>query len=137
MVERGRQVTRKEYLGGLEFQTRVRGTLERMFEEFDVILNLTTGGEALIGLNSQDRLDNCLIWTFCGFPSMSLPAFAGPAGLPFGIQLVASKYRDYDLLQFAKLLWEEGFIGRAPFPMLPAGLDERSSVGQSSRCGDK
>ena len=40
-----------------------------------------------------------------GLPSLSLPAGAGPQGLPLGLQLAAPPHRDRDLLQVAA--WAE------------------------------
>ena len=126
MVEYGQQFTSEDYQTGLKFQGDVTKLLEQLFDDFDVILNLSTGGEALVGLEAPDRPDNCLIWSFCGVPALSLPVFSGPSGLPFGAQIVARKYDDYRLLAFAKFLWNEGLINRAPFPDLP----DEMSVGR-------
>jgi len=83
---------------------------------FDVILNLATGGEALYGLDSIDRPDNCLVWTLCGVPAINLPVFAGPNGLPFGVQIVARRYSDYLLLAFARALAARDLIPAQTFP---------------------
>lgn len=119
MTDFGRQVTREEYFSGLEFQKDLQARTEELFDDFDIILNLSTGGEAMVGLESPDRPDNCLIWTFAHVPALSVPALSGPSGLPFGAQLVANKYADYDLIDFAQHLLDEQLINRAPFPVLP------------------
>jgi len=106
----------------VKFQAEVTALLDQIFDDFNIILNLSTGGEAPVGLEAPDRPDNCLIWTFCGVPVLNLPVFVGPAGLPFGAQIVARKYHDYQLLDFAKFLWNEELIGSGPFPALPTGL---------------
>ena len=122
IVEYGNQFTSEDYQSGLRFQNEVKALLDRLFHDFDIILNLSSAGEAPVGLETPDRPDHCLLWTFCHVPVLNLPVFVGPAGLPFGAQIVARKYCDYQLLQFAKFLWDEGLIGRGPFPTLPATL---------------
>lgn len=119
MVEQGRRTTPAEYRDALGFQARIAALLDEQFDGVDVILTLAAGGEALVGLDAVDRPDNCLIWTFCGAPSLTVPAFVGPAGLPFGAQLVARKYDDDRLLAFAQMLRSEGVVPGAPFPDSP------------------
>ena len=63
------------------------------------------------------RLDNpiepddpCLIWTYLHAPSITLPLFAGPNDLPFGLQMVSSRYKDDELLNMAETI-EQKYIG--------------------------
>lgn len=115
-ISRGSQITLDKYLKALEYQTTLAKSLDNLFENFDVILTLSTGGEPLKGLLSEDRPDNCLIWTLCHAPSINLPVFRGPLGLPFGAQIVGRKYNDLLLLSFARYLQEKGFIPECPDP---------------------
>jgi len=118
IIAHGNQISLDEYLEALEEQAQIA----REFDNFlaagslDVILDLSTGGEALKGLESVDRPDHCLIWTFCGIPAVNLPAFMGPNRLPFGAQVVSRRYNDYVLLAFAEKLSEEGLIPKATYP---------------------
>lgn len=123
MIEEGRRVSPQEYQEALQFQAQAAAALEEFFRihEMDILLSLSTGGEAPSGLDSPDRPDSCLLWTFCGVPVLNLPVFAGPQGLPYGAQIVAPRYRDYPLLQFSRFLWERERIPSAPFPPLAAG----------------
>jgi len=120
MVEYGKQFSKQDYLDGLAFQREFQTQVQQDLASYDIILNLSTGGEAMVGLDSPDRPDNCLIWTFAHVPALSVPAFVSPSGLPFGAQLVAGKYSDYKLLKFAQMLFERKIINRAPFPSLPS-----------------
>ena len=38
------------------------------------------------------------LWSYAGFPAISLPVFDGPDGMPLGVQLVATPGRDELLL---------------------------------------
>lgn len=126
MIEEGRFVSVREYEEALQFQARAAAALDSFFEEhgIDILLTLSTGGEAPAGLDSPDRPDDCLIWTFCGVPALNLPVFSGPHGLPYSAQIVARRYHDYPLLRFAKFLWEREWISSAPYPPLPSRVSE-------------
>ena len=50
----------------------------------------------------KEKVDSCLIWTFFGAPSISLPLFYdNKSKLPFGLQIVARRYNDFSLLDFS------------------------------------
>jgi Asp-tRNA(Asn)/Glu-tRNA(Gln) amidotransferase A subunit family amidase len=119
MVEKGRQFSKQDYFNGLAFQREFQAQVHRDLSGYDIILNLSTSGEAMVGLDTPDKPDNCLVWTFAHVPALSVPAFKSPSGLPFGAQLVAGKYADYKLLNFAQLLFDRKIINQAPYPTLP------------------
>lgn len=108
IIDRGQRITLDDYKHALDEQNLLSRTFARIMDKYDILLILSTGGEALKGLQSVDRPDSCLIWTLCGAPTISLPVFIGPSGLPFGAQLVGRRYGDYPLLSFASLLVQEG-----------------------------
>ena len=110
MVEKGRRTSLDEYRNGLEQQNSFIHLLDSFFDKYDIIITLSTAGEAPKGLSTRDKKDSCLIWTLCHVPAISLPIFRSPKGLPFGAQIVARQYRDYDLLNFARLLQQKGFL---------------------------
>lgn len=121
IVQRGNQLTLDQYKAALAEQHALACELDTLLaSQFDIILDLSTGGEAPKGLDSNDRLDNCLIWTLCGVPTMNLPVFTGPLGLPFGAQIFARRYNDYRLLNFARHLQAAGLIGEGTNPPLKA-----------------
>jgi len=118
IITRGNQISLEQYLRAMEKQAHIAKELDRFFvdNDLDILLDLSTGGEALEGLGSEDRPDNCLIWTFCGIPAINLPAFIGPTKLPFGAQIISRRYNDYLLLSFAEYLSEAGLIPPATYP---------------------
>jgi len=117
MVERGRtEITTEDYTRCLDEQARISMLLKKFFNDYDIILTLSTGGEAFVGPFTNDRPDACLIWTFCGAPSVNLPVFKGPNNLPFGAQIVSRHRTDKDLLAFARLLDKEGFLPKLELP---------------------
>lgn len=123
IVTRGNEVTVAQYQEALKRQSALAHELDDYLNErYDIIVDLSTGGEALPGLDSVDRPDNCLIWTLCGVPTLNLPVFKGPIGLPFGAQIFSRRYNDYLLLDFARHLRDHGVIGdNTPLPPFTVG----------------
>lgn len=118
MVNYGKTISLEEYRKGLEFQAKVQKEISQIGDKYDILLDLSTGGEAMIGLDTIDRPDNCLVWTFCHVPTMSLPIFKSPSGLPFGAQVISNKYNDYLIFEFGKVLSDQELIVNAPYPLL-------------------
>ncbi|MDX2106508.1 MAG: amidase [Candidatus Melainabacteria bacterium] len=117
IITRGNLVTLAQYKQALEQQDRLYLILDQLFDsKCDIVLGLSTGGEALLGLDSVDRLDNCLMWTLCGVPSLNLPVFTGQLSLPFGAQIVARRYYDFQLLNFAQELQDLNLIPDVKYP---------------------
>jgi Asp-tRNA(Asn)/Glu-tRNA(Gln) amidotransferase A subunit family amidase len=128
IINRGNELTLAQYQVALKEQTALCQQLDQILStRFDVILNLTTGGEALKGLESVDRPDNCLIWTLCHVPAINLPVFSGPNKLPFGAQIVGRRYNDPMLLSFAELLQRHGLLAGAPHPVPQMALSGAAS----------
>ncbi len=116
IIRRGQQVSLEQYKQALQDQRRLADSLDNLLQKNDFLLNLSTGGEALHGIDSVDRPDNCLIWTLCGVPAINLPVFRGPNGLPFGLQVVARRYSDYLLLNFGEWLRERELVFDEVYP---------------------
>jgi Asp-tRNA(Asn)/Glu-tRNA(Gln) amidotransferase A subunit family amidase len=111
MVERGRQITPDEYSKKLEEQNELTLMLDNFFKDYDVIFATSTAGEApKREFYMDEKRDTSLIWTMCRAPSINLPLFKGPHGLPFGVQAVSRRYNDYLLLSFLKFLEEKGIL---------------------------
>ena len=73
----------------------------RLLAEVDVLLTPSAPGEAPEGLASTgDPIFNRVV-TMLGLPCVSLPAGAGPSGLPLGVQLVGAPRAEGALLAVA------------------------------------
>jgi len=110
MVEKGKQISAAQYMEGLEEQNKLTHQLDDFLKNYDIIITLSAAGDASRGLHTIDKKDSCLIWTLCYVPALNLPIFKSPNGLPFGAQIVSRRYRDYNLLNFARYLEEEGLL---------------------------
>jgi len=109
IISRGNKINFEEYKNALKKQTIRSNELDKSFKDYDTILTLSTSGHAP-KKGVIEKKDTSLIWTFCGNPTINLPVFESPNGLPFGAQIVARKYNDYLLLNFAKFLKKERYI---------------------------
>ncbi|MBI4596969.1 MAG: amidase [Candidatus Omnitrophica bacterium] len=124
MIRHGQQITLDQYHGALARQAALTQAFDQWMQarRLDALLTLSTGGEAMRGLEAPDRPDTCLIWTLCGAPVISAPVFHGPSGLPFGAQFVARRYADAVLLRLCRLLSERALIPEAMAAELSAYL---------------
>jgi len=91
------------YLGMRELVERCRQLLAPIFDDYDVLLAASAAGEAPIGSDPTVHAWVYMIWTTMHVPSLTLPVFKGPHGLPIGAQLIAKRHDDRRL--FAAARW--------------------------------
>ena len=103
-IERGRAITAVDYRYALERIAAVNAAFEPLYAAYDVIMTPAVAGTAPRGLDSTGDPAFCTLWTFCGMPSLTLPLLRGTNGLPLGVQLVAPRYCDAQLLRAASWL---------------------------------
>lgn len=118
IISRGNKITLEQYKEALEKQKIVSLKMDEFFKDYDIILVNSTSAEAPLKGLLEDK-DTCLIWTFCGLPAINLPVFKSPNNMPFGAQIVARRYNDYLLLNFAEYLRKNNYIKDGTYP----GLD--------------
>jgi Asp-tRNA(Asn)/Glu-tRNA(Gln) amidotransferase A subunit family amidase len=92
----------ERYRAARTFADRMRREIDRVFDRYDVLLAPAATGEAPVGTNTGDS-SLCSSWTLMHVPTMSVPAFTGPAGLPVGAQVIAARNDDRRL--FAAARW--------------------------------
>lgn len=102
--ERGKATHAVDYSLALDRQDLFALGLDRLFEDFDVILTPAAPGEAPVGLDSTGNPAFSTLWTFAGMPCVSLPLLQGQNGMPLGVQLVGKRGDDARLLRTAKWL---------------------------------
>lgn len=112
LIEEGREIPNEAYVAALERQTALSHAMDRFFADHDIIVTLSTAGEAP-KRDVEELPDSALVWTLTHLPSVSAPVFRSPAGRPFGLQLVARRYNDPLLMRFI-----EGLVAQG---LLPAG----------------
>ena len=117
IIARGNKISSEQYKNALRKQIELSSKLDEFFENYDIILTLSTSAHAP-KKGESENLDTSWIWTFCGNPSISLPIFKAPNNMPFGAQIVSRKYSDYLLLNFAEFLTKNNYIKDGTYPEL-------------------
>ena len=110
-IEEGLKISYERYLGSLQRIRACRDQVPSVFGDVDVLLCPAAQGEAPKGLEATGDTRFQEFWTALHVPTISLPAYKGPNGLPVGIQLVAPLYEDEKLLSAARWVFER--LGRA------------------------
>lgn len=104
MIERGEKIKTEEYIDAIKQQPVLRSKFDNVFEKFDFIITPSTASAAP-PLHENELNDTCLIWTFLGYPAISIPLFMhSEKNLPYGLQIVAKKFDDFALLDFSELI---------------------------------
>lgn len=116
LMERGLSVSPEQYRKALERQADLAADMDEFLRDWDVMVSLSTAGEAP-ARHEVEKPDPCLMWTMTWLPVIGVPAFSGPTGLPFGLQLTARRFNDYLLFNFADTLAESGLIPRRMNPL--------------------
>lgn len=100
MIRLGGLISTEDYVDALKRQPEYRARFDTITADYDFLVTPSTASVApTIGEVEKD--DTCLIWTFLGYPVLSIPAFwSSELGLPFGFQIVAPKFCDLALLEF-------------------------------------
>ncbi len=83
-----------------------RNRLDAVFERYDLLLAPATTGEAPVGTNTGDS-SLCSSWTLMHVPTLSVPVFTGPAGLPVGVQLIGARGEDRKLFAAARWVYRK------------------------------
>ncbi len=103
LIENGIAITPAVFKKALAEQTELVYAMDAFFVDFDIVLSLSTAGEAPLR-EVTELPDPALMWTLTHLPVVSVPQFTSPNGLPFGMQVIARKYNDYLLLSFIEEL---------------------------------
>lgn len=99
LIESGQKIKPKDYMKAIEEQNSLIRKMDSFFNNFDIIISLSTAGEAP-PRDVVEQPDPALMWTLTHLPVVSVPQFHSPDGMPFGMQIVARKYNDYLLFSF-------------------------------------
>ena len=109
LITAGQKVTAEQYRLALDEQVTLARRMDSFFENTDVIVTLSTAGIAPLR-EQEEAPDSALMWTLTHLAAVSAPAFSSPAGLPFGLQLVARRYNDPLLFSLVSELVKLGVL---------------------------
>ncbi|HET7596203.1 MAG TPA: amidase [Burkholderiales bacterium] len=97
----------ERYREAKAFAARCRRAFHDVVGDCDVLLAASATGEAPIGLESTGNAAPSTLWTALHVPSITIPAFQGPAGLPVGAQLIARRNEDRKLFSAARWVYRQ------------------------------
>jgi Asp-tRNA(Asn)/Glu-tRNA(Gln) amidotransferase A subunit family amidase len=103
----GLACTYDHYVAMRNVMHHCRKLLLHVFDEHDIVLTAAAAGEAPVGLeNAVANPWVYMVWTTLHVPSISIPVFKGPAGLPIGAQFIAKHHEDRRLFSAAQWAYE-------------------------------
>ncbi len=100
LIETGSQISDEELSAARLEISQFRQDLVTVMESegIDLWISPSAPGAAPLGLESTGNPVMNLPWTQAGLPTLTIPSGRNPAGLPLGLQLTGSWYRDEALL---------------------------------------
>lgn len=117
LIRQGNNIGVENYQGALKEQEIMQSEMDAFFDNYDIIISLSTAGEAPLR-DEVERSDPALIWTLAHLPVVSVPKFISPNNMPFGLQIVARKYNDYLLFDFIDYLAVLNLIPKKNNPLI-------------------
>jgi aspartyl-tRNA(Asn)/glutamyl-tRNA(Gln) amidotransferase subunit A len=114
MIASGLLVSASTYLKAQQIRSHFIREVAVAFEGFDCLLTPATPTPAPKGLKSTGDPAFNSPWSFCGFPSITVPSGVSSAELPVGIQLVGRPFNEERLLSATH--WCERIIGFGDAP---------------------
>lgn len=100
VIAEGRSFSTADYAAARAERDPLYDSLAPILSAYDAILTPAASGIAPQGLSSTGSPMFNALWTYLGMPCISLPLLTSK-GLPLGVQLVAARDRDGDLLRAA------------------------------------
>jgi aspartyl-tRNA(Asn)/glutamyl-tRNA(Gln) amidotransferase subunit A len=97
-----------DYLQAQRYRAWLRERMLKVFEGVDALVMPTVPVLAPPVEDADDYLTilsrNAILWSFVGFPAISVPAAKSPSGLPIGVQVVGAPYSERTLIAVAAAL---------------------------------
>lgn len=109
MIEEGNQISMSVFQGALNEQSKLIKLTSDIFKEYDAIISIGTGSSAPLRGEIEIK-DPSLIWTLAHLPTVSVPLFRSPEGMPFSVQFTGKKWADYRILAVLETLIERQII---------------------------
>ncbi|MGQ7845175.1 amidase [Granulosicoccus sp. 3-233] len=105
LIQDGQSISYTRYREAMLATASAQQTISAIFNsQADVILAASSTGEAPQGLDFTGDPVYCRAWTLLGVPCINLPISHGMSGMPVGVQLIADRWQDQQLLEIAYTL---------------------------------
>ena len=109
IITHGNKISQAEYMAALDSQAEMARVMDTVLAGFDAFISIGTASAAPLR-EQVETPDPSLMWTLTYLPTIAVPLFKSPEGLPFGLQIGARRYNDYRLLDFLDELRERRLI---------------------------
>jgi amidase len=102
----GLACTYEQYVSNRALMHHCRKLLLPVLDHYDVLLAPSAPGEAPPLWNPVPHPWVYMVWTTMHVPSITLPVFKGPKGLPIGAQIIGRHYDDRRLFALSQWIYE-------------------------------
>jgi Asp-tRNA(Asn)/Glu-tRNA(Gln) amidotransferase A subunit family amidase len=103
IIREGQTCSDEAFIAAFRLADACRTGANEIFAYFDAIICPSTTGEAPEGWETGSPVFQ-VVWTLLGVPCLNLPVGFGRNKMPLGVQLIARRYDDANLLALAKHL---------------------------------
>ena len=117
LIDEGRACTSLDYAAALRMQIDFRRQVLLTLKEYDALVLSATTTTAPTGETTGNPAFNSP-WSFCGFPTLSVPCGLANDGLPVSLQFVGRPFAEAELLSVAG--WSERAVAFEESPPLDA-----------------
>lgn len=100
IMEEGFSISSESYQEACLHQTQLIHQFDSIFDGIDILVCPSAGSVAPVKTDENIKPDYNHLLTLCQVPTISLPLMEGDSGLPVGLQFIARKYHDYQLIEF-------------------------------------
>ncbi|KAL6408215.1 Glutamyl-tRNA(Gln) amidotransferase subunit A-like protein [Ilyonectria robusta] len=94
--------SKKEFLRAFDIIASLRPKIDDIADQYTAIITPSSVDVAPVGIEWTGSSDFNGIWTALHTPVLNIPGFGGENGMPVGVSLVTSRYKDQHLLQVGK-----------------------------------
>ncbi|CAO2652728.1 Nn.00g021390.m01.CDS01 [Neocucurbitaria sp. VM-36] len=101
-VENRDKHTRKDQLKAFDELAVMRPRLDALADKYAAIIAPSAIDEAPVGQGNTGDAAFCGPWTAMHMPVVNIPGFLGENGMPIGLSVVTSRYRDQHLLRVCR-----------------------------------
>jgi len=115
-LQNGFSHTAKAYVEASEFRYKVQRAASDLMSKVDVLLMPSVSAPPPKDRTQTGDTRFQSLWSFTGFPSISIPIGLSGEGLPLGAQLSCAPFNELKLLQISK--WTEEILGLELVPPL-------------------
>jgi Asp-tRNA(Asn)/Glu-tRNA(Gln) amidotransferase A subunit family amidase len=101
-VENTAKYTRKGQLKAFDELAAMRPKADALADKYAAIIGPSAIDEAPVGHGNTGSAAFCGPWTAMHMPVVNIPGFKGENGMPIGLSVISSRYRDQHLLRVCR-----------------------------------